>query len=261
MNTWNQKLIQLETRLQTLVEGSAARLFPREDRMDLPSQMLKAMKSTIHTEEDGRIIAPNLYLIKVNPTDASNLLENQSALIELALIIQQAGLEAGLYFNGPPLVKISPDPMQASQQISIEAKVTPPDLGKTKTLTQELPREASESIPPNAFLIVDGTSVFPLNQTVVNIGRRVDNHLTIEDPRVSRRHAQLRAIRGHFVLFDLNSTGGTFINGERITKRTLQPGDVISLAGIPLVFGQDSFTLSGDTHGSTHPIVPHPEEN
>ena len=64
----------------------------------------------------------------------------------------------------------------------------------------------------------------------------------------------MRAIKGRFVLFDLNSTGGTFVNGQRTSQTVLYPGDVISLAGVALIFGQDNppprldtNTLSGET--------------
>ena len=97
-----------------------------------------------------------------------------------------------------------------------------------------------KTFPKNAFLIVDGVKVFPLTEPVVNIGRRLDNQLVIDDPRISRNHAQLRAIKGRFVIFDLNSTGGTFVNGQRTSQSVMYPGDVISLAGVPLVFGQDN---------------------
>lgn len=100
--------------------------------------------------------------------------------------------------------------------------------------------EETGTLPENAFLIVEGVKVYPLSQTVVNIGRRLDNQLVIDDPRVSRNHAQLRAIKGRFVVFDLNSTGGTFVNGQRASQSVLYPGDVISLAGVTLIFGQDN---------------------
>ncbi len=107
------------------------------------------------------------------------------------------------------------------------------------TADQMIPQEG-EAVPENAFLIIGGEKVFPLNQPVVNIGRRLDNTLIVDDPRVSRNHAQLRAIKGQFVLFDLNSTGGTFVNGQRANQTVLYPGDVISLAGVALIFGQDN---------------------
>ena len=104
----------------------------------------------------------------------------------------------------------------------------------------------SPATPQEAFLIVDGVRIFPLESVVINIGRREDNHLVIDDPRISRLHAQLRLVRGQFVIFDLDSTGGTFVNGQRIRQQTLRAGDVISLAGVPLVFGQET-PEPGDT--------------
>ncbi len=93
-------------------------------------------------------------------------------------------------------------------------------------------------IPEDAFVIVDGIKVIPLNQPLIRIGRRLENNLVLDDPRVSRTHAELRAINGRYVLFDLNSTGGTYVNGVKITQSVVYPGDVISLAGVNLVYGQ-----------------------
>ena len=98
--------------------------------------------------------------------------------------------------------------------------------------------------------------MFQLTQAVINIGRRLDNTLVVDDPRVSRNHAQIRAIKGRFVLFDLNSTGGTFVNGQRTNQTVLYPGDVISLAGASLIFGQDNPLMGRDlshTSPRSHP--------
>lgn len=107
-----------------------------------------------------------------------------------------------------------------------------------ETSTNDEP-ESNDAIPEHAFLIIEGVKIHPLKESVINVGRKLENHVVIDDPRVSRTHAQLRVIKGHFVLFDLNSTGGTFVNGQRTSQTVLYPGDVISLAGVTLVFGQD----------------------
>jgi pSer/pThr/pTyr-binding forkhead associated (FHA) protein len=108
-------------------------------------------------------------------------------------------------------------------------------------------------------LIINGNQVFPLNQTFITIGRRPDSQLVIDDLRVSRVHAQLRAINGRFVIFDLDSTGGTFVNGTLQPSCILSPGDVISLAGFNLVFGQDPTGSTGGFPGETVPYSPqHP---
>lgn len=100
--------------------------------------------------------------------------------------------------------------------------------------------EKLDSIPPNAFFVIDGVKFYPLVKTVINIGRRLENDLVIDDPRVSRNHAQLRAIDGHYVLLDLSSTGGTFVNGNRVNQTIIYPNDTVSLGGVTLIFHQDN---------------------
>ncbi|MGD8457618.1 MAG: FHA domain-containing protein, partial [Anaerolineales bacterium] len=81
----------------------------------------------------------------------------------------------------------------------------------------------------------------------------LDNHLVIDDPRVSRTHGQLRAVKGRYMLFDLKSSGGTYVNGERINQVVLHPGDVISLAGVPIVYGQDAIRSISETQEYQRP--------
>ena len=103
---------------------------------------------------------------------------------------------------------------------------------------QELPEDDITTIPEEAFLVIDGSKVYPLTKPLISMGRRLENNLVIDDPRVSRIHAQLRAINGRYVLFDMNSSGGTYLNGRKTTQAIVYPGDVISLAGVDLIYGQ-----------------------
>ncbi len=88
------------------------------------------------------------------------------------------------------------------------------------------------------FLIVDGSEVVTIDKPVTNNGRKSDNHIVINDEHVSRYHAQIKRIKGRYVILDLNSTVGTSVNGKRIDRKTLKPGDVISLGGVPLIYGE-----------------------
>ena len=142
------------------------------------------------------------------------------------------------------MTTIAEDPTVNPGDFNLIASYRTGSLAQTKDLKTEAEGEIgeidSDALPESAFLIIEGVKVFQLNQAVVNIGRRLDNTLVVDDPRVSRNHAQLRAIKGRFVLFDLNSTGGTYVNGQRAKQTVLYPGDVISLAGVSLIFGQDN---------------------
>lgn len=115
-------------------------------------------------------------------------------------------------------------------------------------MDEELDRKPdAQGIPPNAMLLMENGKSFPLDQAVITIGRMLNNNLVIDDPRVSRHHAQLRAVDGHFVLSDTNSTGGVFVNGRRIAQAVvIYPNDSISLAGVILTFHQDEPPLRPD---------------
>jgi pSer/pThr/pTyr-binding forkhead associated (FHA) protein len=96
---------------------------------------------------------------------------------------------------------------------------------------------ASKKKTRAAFLIVEGNRAISLERPVTSIGRRSDNHIVIKDQHVSRYHAQIRNIKGSFVLMDLESTVGTSINGKKVKQAFLKEGDVISIGGSPLIFG------------------------
>lgn len=108
-------------------------------------------------------------------------------------------------------------------------------------------------ILPKAFLIIGGTKVFPIEQQVVTIGRALENDLMLEYPQISRVHAELRYTQGSFEIVDLESTGGTFVNGDKIKKQTLNKGDVITLVNLHLVFGQDDLPDTSQVTPYTRP--------
>lgn len=71
-----------------------------------------------------------------------------------------------------------------------------------------------------------------------SLGREATNNIVLNDPEISRRHARLIPQGTGFLLEDLNSTNGTYVNGQQVTGRVLlQSGDVIQLGeSVQLVF-------------------------
>lgn len=243
MGLLKNALAQLELRLQALIEGSAARIFASDDlQKELASCLVDAMKAGVRTQPGGELIAPNLYILHVHPSQLINIQRNSALLEELAQTLQDLAEETGLSFLSPPVLRITEDDTVLPRQCHVIAQVSIENLAETSDMVAEAAPN-TPTVPANAFLIVDGTRIFSLTQSVINIGRRTDNDLVIDDGRISRVHAQLRAIKGRYVLFDLDSRGGTLVNDQRIHQSVLYPGDVISLAGVPLVFGQDETRL------------------
>jgi predicted component of type VI protein secretion system len=78
---------------------------------------------------------------------------------------------------------------------------------------------------------------FELTQDDLTIGRDIGNHIVINDPEVSRKHARLITQAGSYVIEDLGSTNGTFVNGQRLmgphmlrNGETIMLGEKVSLA-------------------------------
>lgn len=78
---------------------------------------------------------------------------------------------------------------------------------------------------------------YPLETVITGIGRRGDNSVVIDDPKVSRYHATIIDTGADFVINDLRSSNGVEVAGERIRgSATLRDGDVISIAGYRFTF-------------------------
>lgn len=249
MTRIEEKLILLETRLQVFVEGAASRLFPGGRLNDLLARrLMTAVRLGLRVEPDGQLVAPDHLAIQVCPADLE-LFSSLHALIEVEEALRQIGAEQGVRFPRERFLLVETRPQLAPGEVLI----APCDERGTISETSDasMPAEEAETTPHGAYLIVDGMHIFPLNQPMINLGRRPDNQLVIDDTRVSRTHAQLRLVRGRFVIFDLDSSGGTFVNGKRVLQQFLQPGDVISLAGVPLVFGLEDTGL-----GETQDLAP-----
>ena len=236
-------LEQLEARLQALIEVRLVSALPGFQVEDLVVHKLAdAMKSNLVEDADGNKVAPNVFTLVAHPNSAERWQEPK--LLEAMInSLKVVGEEAGLQFSAPPTISIVQNSQQQKDLVDVVASHQLEAAADTRGMTpasNDNVEAEDKTFPQNAFLIVDGVKVFPLTNSVINIGRRLDNQLAIDDPRISRSHAQLRAIKGRFVIFDLNSTGGTFVNAQRTSQSVLYPGDVISLAGVPLVFGQDN---------------------
>ncbi|MBN2501851.1 MAG: FHA domain-containing protein [Anaerolineales bacterium] len=98
----------------------------------------------------------------------------------------------------------------------------------------ELEQE-DQGLQQHAYLIIN-QQVYPLDRIVTNLGRRRENDIVIKEPEVSRQHAQIRYENGRFVLYDNDSTGGTFVNGQQVDRSILYTGDVIRMADVLITF-------------------------
>jgi len=81
----------------------------------------------------------------------------------------------------------------------------------------------------------------------LTIGRVSGNDIVLRDPGTSKRHARLVIKDGRFIVVDMKSTNGTYVNGQRITApRVVKPGDAIVIAEFLLSIEQQSAVAKGE---------------
>jgi len=236
------KLEKFEARLKSLIEVRLLSVLPGFKVQDLVIQKIaEAIQTNTIEDMEGRVLAPNVFTLVVHP-DMISIWQEPQLLESIITSLKTVAEEQGYLFIATPTITITQKPGQEENVIEVMASHQVETAADTRGMTPAQEGDVSQSAdaaPQNAFLIVNGIKAYPLIQSVINIGRRMDNQLIIDDPRISRNHAQLRAIKGRYIIFDLNSTGGTYVNGQKVSQSVLYPGDVISLAGVTLVFGQD----------------------
>jgi len=245
-------LKELEARLERWIEGSIIRLFSNQiPAASLANQLAQAMESGLHISEHGMSHAPDNYRVSLNPETLHKLEISTSELADqLSEGLFNAARDQAYLLAQHPSIIITQDPELSQWTIKVAAWHSTSPLEETHEMNVAI-EKGQVLFPAGAFLIVDGDQHFPLDRPVINIGRRQDNQLILDNPQISRTHTQIRARQGRFILFDLGSKSGTFVNEIAVRQHILQPGDVITIAGVYLVYGEEAAPNTDETMGFT----------
>jgi pSer/pThr/pTyr-binding forkhead associated (FHA) protein len=100
---------------------------------------------------------------------------------------------------------------------------------------------AIEGLPESSAMVVvkrgpNAGSKFVLESDVTRAGRHPDSDIFLDDITVSRRHAEIVRAEGGYVVRDVGSLNGTYLNRERIEEATLRNGDELQIGKFKLVF-------------------------
>jgi pSer/pThr/pTyr-binding forkhead associated (FHA) protein len=109
------------------------------------------------------------------------------------------------------------------------------------------------SYQSGVFLIVN-KQIIPLTKPVITLGRQLENDIVFHEDFLSRFHAEIVYENEKYVLYDKDSTSGTFVNGKKIDRCVLNSGDLISLANIYIMFVNNSPKIAGKSMGTTQSL-------
>ena len=116
-------------------------------------------------------------------------------------------------------------------------------VSNTETMVAQQPNFHKDT---ERLMALDGpvaNRAFPLNLEITRIGRERDNHVRIDVDTVSKYHAELLKEGEDFVLVDLGSANGTYVNEKRVQRQVLNPGDHIKIDWISFRFEDAGFRV------------------
>ncbi|HVM40552.1 MAG TPA: DUF3662 and FHA domain-containing protein [Acidimicrobiia bacterium] len=212
-------LKQFERKLEQLVEGAFAKAF----RSGL--QPVEIGRRIVREIDDKRtvgvrsVIAPNRFTVWVSEDDHTELSGLEHALLrELADYAREHARQEGYRFVGPVEVELEVDPGMQRGDLYVDAEIDDAGGGAVGTV-----------VTP------DGEQI-RLGARTVTIGRLESSDITVDDPKVSRKHAEIRPDADTFRVVDLGSTNGTEVNGRLVTEHVLEDGDQIRVGDTLLRF-------------------------
>ena len=249
---------KLERQLQDLIEGAFTRLFRRRiNARDIALLLLRALEDQAYLAQaiGTRPVAPDSYAIYLHPDKAARFLARYPDLpTRLARLLAELSKESGYRLYTAPSVSVLADSLLETHQARVTAEHSPAARAKTEKMASVSAGEPLCARAQNAHLHIDGIGAVPLAKSVINIGRESSNDVVIRDAFVSRHHVQLRKRFDVYILFDVDSRGGTLVNNTAVSEHRLQNGDVIRIGHTDLVYADDFW--HGSSNGTTQVLPP-----
>ncbi|MHB8680731.1 MAG: FhaA domain-containing protein [Acidimicrobiales bacterium] len=213
-------LQQFEQRLERMVEGAFSKgLRGGLQPVEIGRRLTREMDLLRRVGVRG-LIAPNFFVVTLSPQDADRFRTFVDVLArELGDAARDHARTEGYSFVGPVEVEIHLDDGLRAGRFTVEAEVA----------------EGPDGLPAGSLVLADGSRVVIEAEPVV-IGRLPECAVVLSDPNVSRRHAEVRRQGSDVVIFDLQSTNGTRVNGVPITERALDDGDEIMVGTTTIRF-------------------------
>jgi hypothetical protein len=197
------------------------------------------MDDHVFHADDGQLVAPDAYIIRLSPWEHAAILGAHPGIIAdlTEELIEMARID-GMSFVTSPEIKLLADNMLGPRQIDVSVRHTQVWEGSTQSMRLREMQEKEQASIPDAILILNGQHIH-IDRPVLNLGRHRDNHIIIDDPTVSRHHVQIRLRFGQHMLFDVSGKDSTAVNDCQAHEATLQSGDVIRLGKTNLIYVAD----------------------
>jgi hypothetical protein len=245
-------LRNLESKIAGLVEGTFSRAFKSEVRPVEIARKLAREMDEHRVASISRTYVPNEYVVWLSPPDRAHFEGYEDELrAELSGYLLEHARSERVALLTSPRIEFRTDERLRLGDFGIQARLVRPaddpevapqqgDFGHTmvhstadrvaEPLAEPHPRRRTAKLRANGR-----TTIVPDEGAV--LGRSRDCDVVVDDPNVSRRHAEVRPSGGSWTVRDLGSTNGIKVNGRRVDgPQSLRSGDVVELGTSRLTF-------------------------
>jgi FHA domain-containing protein len=219
---------RFEKKVEGAVSGAFARAFKGDVQpVEIAARLQRELDAEAKLLSRNKRLVPNEFKVGLSQHDHDKLAPYATTLnAELATELRNHAREMGYVFNGPIKVVFELDTSLPTGRFTVDSEavagITPRSGRASETSINRAP----------LVLEVNGTR-HPLQPPGLVIGRGSDADLRINDPGISRRHAQIRVNAAgpkvQIDIVDLGSTNGIVVNGQRVQQAVLQEGSRIEI--------------------------------
>ena len=230
-----------EAFLENHIEGFFNRKFsselePVEVRKALEHELMRKRKKSKRGD-----FVPNVYEVLMGIEDYQRL-SSRRFIEDLSVFMQKLLITSDVYMDGIFSIRLIKSEDITKSICQVTSYFEDAEESKKKDVedgTLVLDKKSFNvplNLPPVrlfASLAVesgdDEGARLELGEQKIYIGRRSENEFLLTDPKASRLHAYIEYVRHRHVLYDAQSTNGTFVNGERIESTVLSQDDIIQI--------------------------------
>ena len=228
-------LQRFERRIEEMVNRPFARAFKAEVQpVEIASALQRECDDRAAIVARGRTMVPNVFTVALGDRDHDRLSTYAEPLgAELAAMVTEYAEEQRYAFLGPVTVEFDRDGELETGRFRVRSTAVAAVVPTRRPDAETTTRAATAGNTPWLEL---GATTYALRSSTTRIGRGTDSDLRIDDPGISRNHAEIRQQGGDVVIVDAGSTNGIVIDNERVEQARLVDGARILLGNTTVVF-------------------------
>lgn len=226
-------LQRFESRLEHAVSGAFAKAFRSAVQpVELAAGLQREVDNSAQILSRNRRLVPNTFRIQLSEMDYGRLAPYQETLVhELIEMLREHADEQHYVFAGPVSIELERDDSLVTGRFQVRSTATATVSGSGRG------RSGSGSESGQVSLEINGTR-HPVHPPGLVIGRGAEADLRINDPGISRRHAEIRVSgseQPEVTVVDLGSTNGTLVDGSRVREARVGDGQRLRVGNTDVV--------------------------